>query len=56
MPIVRMRRAQLNRLETEFETKLAGLEAKRGSAAAIAWSLQDSWSRAVDRPADRRAA
>ena len=30
-PIVRMRRAQLNRLETEVETKLARLEAKRRS-------------------------
>ena len=29
-PIVRMRRAQLSRLETDFETKLARLESKRG--------------------------
>jgi hypothetical protein len=29
-PIVRMRRAQLSRLETEFETKLARLEVRRG--------------------------
>jgi len=29
-PIIRMRRAQLSRLESEFDAKLATLEAKRG--------------------------